>query len=40
MLKPVLCGSNTVNSLVSDHPWCKEKWSLTGGGPLWEDVTK
>ena len=26
----------TVNSLVSDHPWCTTKWSLTGGGRLRE----
>ena len=25
---------STVNSLVSDHPWCTTKWSLTGGGRL------
>ena len=29
----------TVNSLVSDHPWCKIKWLLTGGGCLWEKST-
>ena len=26
----------TVNSLVSDHPWCTGKWSLTRGGRLRE----
>ena len=31
---------STVNSLVSDHPWCTTKWSLTGGGRLWEKSTK
>ena len=30
---------NTVNSLVSDHPWCTTKWSLTGGGRLRERST-
>ena len=30
----------TVNSLVSDHPWCMTKWSLTGGGRLRERSTK
>ena len=29
-----------VNSFVSDHPWCTEKWSLTGGCRLWENVVK
>ena len=33
-------GSNTVNSLVSDHPWCTTKWSLRGGGRLRERSTK
>ena len=28
--------SDTVNSLVSDHTWFAAKWSLTGGGRLWE----
>ena len=27
---------STVNSLVSDRPWCPTKWSLTGGGRLRE----
>ena len=27
---------STVNSLVSDRPWCTTKWSLTGGGRLRE----
>ena len=27
-IKPQSC--NTVNSLVSDHPWFTKKWSLTG----------
>ena len=31
---------NTVNSLVSDHPWCMTKWSLTGGGRLRERSIK
>ena len=31
---------NTVNSLVSDHPWCTTKWSLTGGGRLRERSIK
>ena len=22
----------TVNSLISNHPWCTTKWLLTGGG--------
>ena len=26
----------TVNSLVSEHPCCSAKLSLTRGGPLWE----
>ena len=30
----------TVNSLVSDHPWCTTKWLLTGGGRLWEKPRK
>ena len=30
---------STVNSLVSDHPWCTTKWSLTGGGRLRERLT-
>ena len=30
----------TVGSLVRDHSWCTEKCSLTGGGRLWENVTK
>ena len=29
-----------INSLVSDHPWFTEKWSPTGGGRLWKNVTK
>ena len=29
-----------VNSFVSDHPWCTEKGSLTGGGRLWQNVAK
>ena len=31
---------NTVNSLVSDHPWGTTKWSLTRGGRLRERSTK
>ena len=31
---------NSVNFLVSDHPWCTTKWSLTGGGRLWEKSRK
>ena len=31
---------NTVNSLVSDHPSYKTKWSLMGGGRLREKSTK
>ena len=27
-------------SLVSDHPWCMTKWSLTGGGRLRERSIK
>ena len=29
-----------VNSLVSDHPCCTTKWSLPGGGRLWENSRK
>ena len=29
---------NTVSSLVTDYPWGREKWSLTGGGCLWENL--
>ena len=36
---PVAGSEITVNSLVSDHPWCKIKWLLTGGGCLWEKST-
>ena len=32
--------TNTVNSLVSDHPWCTTKWSLTKGGRLREKSRK
>ena len=32
--------SYTVNSLLSDHPWCTRKWSLTRGGRLREQSTK
>ena len=31
---------NTVNSLVSDHPWFTAKWLLTGGGRLREQWPK
>ena len=33
----IALNQNTVNSLVSDHPWGTTKWSLTGGGHLRED---
>ena len=39
----LLVGKNflhVVNSLVSDHPWCTTKWSLTGGSRLWEKLRK
>ena len=29
----------TVNSLISNHPWCMTEWSLMGGGRLRELVT-
>ena len=29
----------TVEPPISDHPKCQAKWSLTGGGRLWESVT-
>ena len=33
-------NQTTVNSLVSDHPWCTRKWSLTRSGRLREKSTK
>ena len=35
-VKVVAMINITVNSLISDHPWFAAKWSLTGGGRLWE----
>ena len=36
----VACGEYTVNSLISDHPWCTRNWSLMRGGRLWEQSKK
>ena len=34
------CLRKQVNSLVSDHPWCTTKWSLTGRWSLTGKINK